>query len=261
MPKGLINQDSSSSSPQPSASAPYFAVHSNLENLTNAGYQESPPSPIKNGKLTPNRSRPQNYSKPMPVFSSSASSSSPPVGKLPSPHFYNRLDCLPAQNEQLSQSIHSTQLPIQGHLKRSCDSMDDDPALTEVMLSLLARREAEHRTTDRRGLQAEKRRRSQLAFPGLAVDQSGGLEQCLALAESVPSGLRELTSPMLTTLIHENSADRLPGDRGIDAPSETFLSLACEMAGESAEPFDKIFQGTLYFITCLLTAGTTAQEC
>lgn len=120
---------------------------------------------------------------------------------------------------------------------------DDDPMFTEIMLSLLARREVEHKMVDRMHLRAEKRRTRRLKYPGNAVDQSDSLEHCLALAEAIPFGLEESKSHATNSI---NVSDRLPGERGVDAPHEEFLSLGSDIAGENADPFVKLQYGMLY---------------
>lgn len=158
---------------------------------------------------------------------------------------------IPYQSATQSISLHSQPRAVQLEQETATQSQetsqepshdeDEDPALTEVLLSLLARREVEHRMHDRHALQVEKIRTRKFKRHALSIDQSHGLEHALSLAESIPSGLSHSDSSIPC---------RLPGGRGMHAPHDEFLHLGVVSAGVDANPFEKVHHGTSLSFFC-----------
>ena len=102
-------------------------------------------------------------------------------------------------------------------------------------MSLLARKEVEVRTKERRALQAEKHRRKRLKRPGYQIDKSGSIERALALIEALSAAIER--------------RHHLPGGRGMDGPQEDFLNLMAndlEGSGPGTDGFDKIYRGMFF---------------
>lgn len=139
-------------------------------------------------------------------------------------------------NQPPSPQPHTASEPNQAG-NRSATQLDGDGDYNHVsrnvMLSLLARREVEHRTRERRVLQTEKARTRQFKRRGLAVDQNNSLEHTLALVETIPMSSQRLSN------------HHLPGGRGMDAPQEDFLLLANDISDKRVEPFEKLYNGKL----------------
>lgn len=132
-------------------------------------------------------------------------------------------------------------------LQQSTQHRTADETYTEIMISLLARREIEAELEDRLALRQEKTRTGH--FAGSTLDRSNSIEHAIALVECMPTNTRppdqsdngkkkEPRLPAIPSL-------RLPGGRGTQAPSEGFLELGVRTAGPSASPEDKLHHGTL----------------
>lgn len=125
---------------------------------------------------------------------------------------------------------------------------DGDPAYVHVMLSLLARRQVEAVTAQRRRL---RNRKARLAWRGRGekhIDLSNGLEHAIMLSELIPPGLR-----VDQNVDDVNAGDTdtgalppvyLPGGRGTNPPCQRFLTLADETAEQHASPLLKLQHGT-----------------